>query len=620
MGFFRGLGNRLRSLGADLISFLRGETYDFFTDEFPDAFANFAESVSDKLGGAFNPSRYAGLVSADPELSAMVSAALSDIPKVWWPLVAVTLPAQVLNVALSIATTPTMQRLVQQTVIDMMPEMVEAQVTNQLPWIPKQTEAQVKASLPFIPAQTNAQMAASLEWVTRQTQKQLEATLAVRPNGMQPSALADAVWRGFLSEGQAEELAARAGLPDGLVGPLAMAAQQPVAVVPLVNALWRGIIGPDDYSRFAQIAGYTSEAATLIERASRHYPSAQDLITFQAHEVYEPDAVAKYGLEDELELVLKEPFYKGGIFDEQIRNYWVSHWVHPSFTQIAEMLVRDILVDPALRDTIAPGSPEWEKLRSDEEREVYEWFRLVEIPPHWRDKLTKMVYTPYTRVDIRRMEDLSIVTDEAVFRNYLDLGYDGQHARNLTLWTRVYNQLPDLLKRYELGYVSSEGAFSELMSWGMPLDQATLLFERKLRKTAKPIRTATEKDLTKAEIVKGVKLGVLSPEQGAALLMGLGYDEDEASYIIFINTEYVGSPESYLEYRKGVEDYRKAQGEKHIEIPPDLIALEKEVTRLTKELEEATATNRPAAQRTNIEVELQKQRYLYEQRVKTLGL
>ena len=58
-----------------------------------------------------------------------------------------------------------------------------------------------------------------------------------------------------------------------------------------------------------------------------------------------------------------------------------------------------------------------------------------DIIPGWRDALIAISYSPYTRVDIRRMYDVGVLDEQQVFEAYQDIGYDKVKARTLTDFT-----------------------------------------------------------------------------------------------------------------------------------------------------------------------------------------
>ncbi len=224
---------------------------------------------------------------------------------------------------------------------------------------------------------------------------------------------------------------------------------------------WRGEITKEEYNAQMKVLGYTEEKADSYDLSRKFYPSPTDLVIWQAKEVFEEDAVIKYGLDNEFDLIDKEAFYKAGMSDEQIKNYWRAHWQHPSLTMIYEMLHRGLLT----------------------QEDVYEYYRLVEIPPYWRQKLTDISYPPYTRVDTRRMYEMGVLSREQVKRNYLDLGYNEEKAENMTEFTVAYSRQKD-------------------------------------------------KDLTRTQIEKAYEYGIIDEVATIELLMKLGYDEEESQFII----------------------------------------------------------------------------------------
>ncbi|GAJ04592.1 unnamed protein product, partial [marine sediment metagenome] len=142
-------------------------------------------------------------------------------------------------------------------------------------------------------------------------------------------------------------------------------------------------------------------------------PPVQDMINWAAKEVFEPDAIEKYGLADEFEALDLSLFAMAGVSPEQAKNYWMAHWQHPGLNTIQELLHRTDFT----------------------EADMWEWFRLVEIPPFWREKLIKIAYSPFTRVDIRRMYRENVLSKNEVITAYHEIGYDEWHAGKLAEWT-----------------------------------------------------------------------------------------------------------------------------------------------------------------------------------------
>jgi len=258
--------------------------------------------------------------------------------------------------------------------------------------------------------------------------------------------------------------------------------------------------------------GWSDERIEVLKFVTLFYPAPADLIRWQAREVFEPEMIARYGLDSEFGAIDKEPFYKAGMTDEQILNYWRAHWEHASWMQVVEMLHRGLMT----------------------EEQVWDWFRVVEIPPFWRQLLIDTAYTWPTRVDVRRWWDMRTIDETELRRLYSGMGYRGVNLDNYVLWTKVYVAFPDLMARWSKGWITLDEVKSELTGLGMPADRVEEMIQTKIKPEGID-RVSGERDVTKTDIYKGVKQGVITRGEGIELLIELGYDEDEADYLLTIN-------------------------------------------------------------------------------------
>jgi len=589
----RGLGNRIRQLLAQFAHFWMDLLEDFWGNKFPRAFRRLWVALGGSDWGGVTTTRTLVALGFPPAVAQDIDAALRAVPPFLRPFVAVPLLAHVVGAYFELALTDDRMQREWQVEKGLLPEKIAFQIREQLKYVAEQARASWEAEKPLLPERIMLQTLESLKYVQRQLEAQLNATIAVRPQGLAPAAMGEAVAKGLLDEGKAEDLAARAGFPNGLVRTFAETVRPRLTPLQYVDAFRRKIIDETTFRQKMKLLGYDDTDIEILVKQSLFYPTPSDLVTWQAKEVYEPDSIKKYGLDEELDRLNKEAFYKGGLDDEQIRNYWIAHWQHPPFTQIAEMFVRDILVDPQGRKKYRPGTREWAEYRRKQEQEFYEWFRLVEIPPYWRDKLIQMVYQPYTRVDTRRMYDMRVLSEEEVLRDFLDQGYDLEHAKNLTLWVKLDTTVPDIIARYKNGWIDEATALREIMALGLSAERATELMQQKIKKVVKPERVQKERDLTASEIIRGVKKKILTPEQAIQYFRRMGYDEDEARLKLMIGLGAGSSPETPAEFEHWVETYRKAVGLEAKEIPPQLLELEKRLAELNAKIAEAQAKNAP---------------------------
>jgi len=282
--------------------------------------------------------------------------------------------------------------------------------------------------------------------------------------------------------------------------------------ISLITAWRRDPAAYEKYFNDLRDQGWSDDRIEALKYFTLFMPSAQDLVNWQAKEVFEPAMIAKYGLDDEFEALDLTLFEKIGVTREQALNYWRAHWEHPELRTIIEMLRRTDFT----------------------EADMAAWFRLVEIPPFWRDKLIEISYEVPTRVDVRRWWDMRTIDEARLREVYAWQGYHGKDLDDYVLWTKVYVAFPDLIARWKNGWITLDEVRAELTGYGMPADRVEELLETKFKNTEGD-RTASERDITKTDIYKGVKGGIITRGEAMELLMDLGFDEDEADYLLAIN-------------------------------------------------------------------------------------
>ncbi|KKM82107.1 hypothetical protein LCGC14_1322860 [marine sediment metagenome] len=258
--------------------------------------------------------------------------------------------------------------------------------------------------------------------------------------------------------------------------------------------------------------GWSDERIEAFKFITEFLPNADEQTLWLAREVFEPAMVTKYGLDDELPVYENTDFSKVGVTPEQMQNKWRAHWQHASWMQVVEMLHRGLMT----------------------EEDVREWFRLVEIPPFWRQPLIDSAYTWPTRVDVRRWWDMRTIDETELRRLYSGMGYRGVNLDNYVIWTKVYTEFPSLLARWSKGWITLNELRVEVTALGMPAARAETFIQEKI-KAEQPERTANERDITVSDVFKGVRLERISRAEGIELLMELGLDEDEADYKLAVN-------------------------------------------------------------------------------------
>lgn len=301
---------------------------------------------------------------------------------------------------------------------------------------------------------------------------------------------------------------------------------------------------PEKYGKFLNESlqlGLDREHLEALKELAYKLPTAQEAITWMAHEVFEPDMIKKYGLDEEFGNVNLDIMNQIGIKPDQAKNYWRSHWEHASWSQMVAMLHRGALGESGTHDK-APLFAEERKQRDAEGmKELFNWFRLVEIPPYWRDGLINTAWDVPGRVEARMLAQYGLV-DKAFLVELLARDGLAEEYRDIVADMMLVRGIrSDIQTRYTKKWINSDQVKAEITALQLNPKIADKLYQW-IVTNAGPERTAPEKDLTAAEIIKGYKKNILDWQEAADELVALGYDETEAAYKLAIETEVVQDP------------------------------------------------------------------------------
>lgn len=229
--------------------------------------------------------------------------------------------------------------------------------------------------------------------------------------------------------------------------------------------------------RLGEIGFPVEDQAALI-RLSEAIPGAQDIIRFAVREVYNPEQRAALDLDAEIAPVLEagaEDMQIAGLPQDTFRKFWAAHWVLPSIQQAFEMRHRSVIDDKGLNGIL----------------------KALDIAPIWRGRLESIAFTPFTRVDIRRMHKLGVLDDAAVVRAYKDIGYNDENAALQLVFVKALNNDP----------TQEDETFSD----------------------REAIRA---RDLTRTDIIRAFEEGVIEERDTRTALSGLGFAPGEIDHLV----------------------------------------------------------------------------------------
>lgn len=277
-----------------------------------------------------------------------------------------------------------------------------------------------------------------------------------------------------------------------------------------ISAMWRGKISHEDLTSELNQHGFNASRQANLEAVRRYIPNSQDLIRFTIRDVFRDDVVKKYGYDEgyeQIEESLKSYLDALGMDSDVMRLFWRAHWELPSIGQAFDMLHRGEIEIDEIRDLL----------------------RIADVAPAWVEPIIKIAYSPYTRVDVRRMYESGILDRDAVYNSYTDLGYDAEHAENMTSWTVAESMSTEkdltkteILTAYQQGAIQPTDALEALGEMGYDEDESGLILEMQDYRT-----DSTLKGREKGILVKKFAQGTLSVEDLKSKLSALGLPERE---------------------------------------------------------------------------------------------
>ncbi len=295
----------------------------------------------------------------------------------------------------------------------------------------------------------------------------------------------------------------------------------------MLSAVFLGELGFDELRTIMKKQGWNDMDITTMINTKRPMPQVGDLIRFGLREAYDDGVAARWGYDDDFPANFTADMAKLGFDPIWARRFWRAHWELPSVTLGQDMTHRGI---------ISPG-------------QFNELLRIQDYPSGWRDKIQQVLYANYTRVDIRRMYGMGILTRDQVKRAYLDIGYNEERAENLTEFAIRYededgNSTKGKYKDLTQGIISSavqkgmmdDGqAQTELEALEFAPEDAALIirlahWKKAVEDKPEPI-PEFNKDV-KAITERAYMMGIVDQETAMATLAEVGYSVEESDYIL----------------------------------------------------------------------------------------
>jgi hypothetical protein len=324
----------------------------------------------------------------------------------------------------------------------------------------------------------------------------------------------------------------------------------------VVSPLWiRDKVKYEKYWDDLRQNGVSEDRIELFKELAHIIPEVQDVIRFAVREVYTPEIAEQFGQFEDYPTLAEGDAGRAGIRPEDFRKYWAAHWDLPSPSQGFDMYHRGLIDEETLKRLL----------------------RALDVMPFWRDKLEGIAWDLPNRIETRMMARYGIVDKAFIVDILKKLGLAEEYRDVVADMNIAMGIRSDLATRYSKRWINKDQVKDELVASGLSAQVQDRLYKWIISNVSDE-RTAPEKDLTKAEIIKGVKKGVITIDEGVAQLMELGYDQEEAYYLLAINLEVLtGSPENLGDFKRLTQLYRAATDKSTERTPEEIMLAEKQV-------------------------------------------
>ena len=280
----------------------------------------------------------------------------------------------------------------------------------------------------------------------------------------------------------------------------------------LVNLRHRDLMSSEEFRLLMRKKGYHEDDIRRILEEAQYFPTPAEVILWAAREVFEPDVRKKLRLDEKFPEKFWEYAEKAGMTLEEAMNFWAAHWVFPGWTTIQEM--------------------RWRNIITDDDVEVF--FTEADIVPFWRDAMREVMYSPYTRVDARRMYETGILTRAQFKTAMTDIGYTDERAEGLAKWATDRKLAPQkdltmskIEKAFRDGEIDATNFTQRIIDMGYDSEEATLI----LNLLKRDIEEKEEKDKIDWYILR-FKNGLINLDELTKFLDGLGLNEAKKNKLI----------------------------------------------------------------------------------------
>ena len=304
-----------------------------------------------------------------------------------------------------------------------------------------------------------------------------------------------------------------------------------------ISLFRRGLLAEGQEQNRAQLGTYLSHIGIATDLHELFIKSAdvlatpQDLVSFLVREVLTPELREQLELDAEFPEAAIPQFHRIGIPAELARNIWAAHWELPSIQQLTLAMHR---YGPENRDrwqqevTDMGLSPDKVETTT---QDISQLLKFADVGPAYRQQVLSTLYRDAGQIQLRWLIRFRFINyEEAVYRHQRQ-GLPLPIARQIAKVVFCVQSITDWKQAIKAGVSTWPDIEQEMAEWQITETEIKKIVKLKVAPDALE-EIGDERQDAKQIILGALELGDITRAAAKADLQGLGYDADQASFII----------------------------------------------------------------------------------------
>ncbi len=238
----------------------------------------------------------------------------------------------------------------------------------------------------------------------------------------------------------------------------------------LLTGWLRGMPEASAPENILALHGFPPEQIAILKEVAQFVPGAMDIISFAVREAYDDDYAKRFDMDQGFDKLMETA-------GKDIKAAGLREPVFRKFWRSHWQLPGIVQAFEMLQRRVI------------EREDVDQLLIAADVMPWWRDKLVQISFNPLTRVDVRRIHKLLGKDREWLIGRYKDVGYAQDNAEIMADFTIEFNK-------------------------------------------DRPRTRIVDRELSKADLLRLYKLGILPRIRLDTMLEALGYDNRQIEYFV----------------------------------------------------------------------------------------